>query len=71
MTIRRSNQHGGINVDDINLSDIEVYMLRGRRLQAEAMRASFEAAWRALGRLFTSLSRRLAHHWSNATRRAA
>ena len=51
-------------IDDMNLSELEVFMLRGRRLQARAMGDGFR---QLLGKL-----RRLLHrtgHWPSRRRR--
>jgi hypothetical protein len=38
-------------IDDMNLSELEVFMLRGRRLQAQAMGGVLRSLFAKLGRL--------------------
>ncbi len=44
---------------DLNLSDVSVYMMPGRALQAQAMRAMLRTAWRLVRSWWASRSRPL------------
>jgi hypothetical protein len=60
---RLFRDHDAARIDEMNLSEVEVFMLRGRRLQAQAIGGALRQAFAKLGRLL-----RRGHERSDAPR---
>jgi hypothetical protein len=48
---RLSRDPGARRIDEMNLSEVEVFMLRGRRLQAQVVGGALRRAWAKVPRL--------------------